>query len=60
MHDHDLDVGADGGPGAVHRHDDDREGLTEGDIGRGVEAGRRRARPWARGNAPSPLPLRLP
>jgi hypothetical protein len=40
MHDHDLDVGADGGPGAVHRHDDDREGLTEGDIGRGVEAGR--------------------
>jgi hypothetical protein len=40
MHDHDLDVGAEGaGPEAAHRHDE-HEGISDREIGRGVEAGR--------------------
>jgi hypothetical protein len=40
MHDHDLDVGAEGaGPEAAHRHDE-HAGISDREIGRGVEAGR--------------------
>jgi len=40
MQDHDLDVGAEGaGPEAAHRHDD-QAGISDREIGRGVEAGR--------------------
>lgn len=40
MHDHDLDVGAEGaGPEAAQRHDD-HEAISHREIGRGVEAGR--------------------